>query len=137
APIDKHTIHSEQFPFKGHTEFLNEYFGVQQSLMFMVSDTLRVGLVTEHIPVKDIAAAVTKERVDTKLKLMEQSLKKDFGIVKPKIAVLGLNPHAGDNGLIGQEEEAILKPVIAEWRNKGKTVFGPLPADGFFAAGSH
>ncbi|HYG18944.1 MAG TPA: 4-hydroxythreonine-4-phosphate dehydrogenase PdxA [Ohtaekwangia sp.] len=137
APIDKHTIHSEEFPFKGHTEFLNGYFGVPQSLMFMVSDTLRVGLVTEHIPVRDIAAAVTKERVEAKLKLMEQSLKKDFGITKPKIAVLGLNPHAGDNGLIGSEEESILKPVIADWRNKGKTVFGPLPADGFFAAGSH
>ncbi|MEO5980318.1 MAG: 4-hydroxythreonine-4-phosphate dehydrogenase PdxA [Chryseolinea sp.] len=137
APIDKHTIHSEEFPFKGHTEFLTQFFGVTDSLMFMISDTLRVGLVTEHLPVKDIAAAVTKERIESKLKLMEQSLRKDFGIAKPRIAVLGLNPHAGDNGLIGQEDEAIVKPVIADQRNKGKLVYGPFPSDGFFASGNY
>jgi 4-hydroxythreonine-4-phosphate dehydrogenase len=137
APIDKHTIHSDEFPFKGHTEFLTEFFGATDSLMFMVSDTLKVALVTEHIAVKDIAASVTKERIESKLKLMEHSLKKDFGINKPRIAVLALNPHAGDNGLMGAEEEQIIKPVIADLKNKGKLVFGPLPADGFFATGSH
>lgn len=137
APIDKHTIHSDEFPFKGHTEFLTQFFGVTDSLMFMISDSLRVGLVTEHLAVRDIAAAVTKERIESKLKLMEQSLRKDFGIVKPRIAVLGLNPHAGDNGLIGQEDEAIVKPVIADQRNKGKLVYGPFPSDGFFASGNY
>jgi 4-hydroxythreonine-4-phosphate dehydrogenase len=137
APIDKHSIHSEEFPFKGHTEFLTSYFGASESLMFMVSDTLRVALVTEHIAVKDIAASVTKEKIEAKLKLMEQSLRKDFGISKPKIAVLGLNPHAGDQGLIGTEDDQIIKPVVAELKNKGKLIYGPLPADGFFATGSH
>lgn len=137
APIDKHTIHSDEFPFKGHTEFLTDFFGTGDALMFMVSDTVKVALVTEHIAVKDIASAVTKERIESKLKLMEQSLKKDFGVNKPRIAVLALNPHAGDNGLMGQEEEQIIKPVIADLKNKGKLVFGPHPADGFFASGSH
>lgn len=137
APIDKSTIHSEEFPFKGHTEFLTQFFGATDSLMFMVSDKLRVGLVTEHIPIKDIASAITKEKIESKLKIMEQSLRKDFGISKPKIAVLGLNPHSGDNGLLGQEEELIIKPVIADQKNKGKLVFGPFPADGFFAAGTY
>jgi len=137
APIDKHSIHSEEFPFKGHTGFLTDYFGGNESLMLLVNDTLRVGLVTEHLAVRDIAAHITKERVETKLKLLEQSLKKDFGINKPKIALLGLNPHAGDGGLIGMEEEEILKPLINEYKNKGKLVSGPFPADGFFAAGKH
>ncbi len=137
APIDKSTIHSVEFPFKGHTEFLTQFFGAADSLMFMVSDKLRVGLVTEHVPVKDVAAAITKERIESKLKIMEHSLRKDFGISKPKIAVLGLNPHSGDNGLLGQEEEQIIKPVIADQKNKGKLVFGPFAADGFFATGTY
>lgn len=137
APIDKHSIHSDDFPFKGHTEFLTKFFGASDSLMFMVSDTVRVGLVTDHIPVSEVAASITKERVMNKLNLMEQSLKKDFGFVKPKIAVLGLNPHAGDGGLIGQEEDLVLKPVINELKNKGKLVYGPFPADGFFASGTY
>jgi 4-hydroxythreonine-4-phosphate dehydrogenase len=137
GPIDKQTIHSDEFPFKGHTEFLTEFFGVQDSLMFMVSDQLRVALVTEHIPVKDIAAGITKERIESKLKLMENSLRKDFGIPKPRIAILGLNPHAGDNGLLGSEDDQIIKPLVADMKNKGKLVYGPLPADGFFATGSY
>ncbi|SKC52573.1 4-hydroxythreonine-4-phosphate dehydrogenase PdxA [Ohtaekwangia koreensis] len=137
APIDKLSIHSEEFPFKGHTEFLTTYFGATESLMFMVSNTLRVGLVTEHIPVKDVAAAISKEKIEAKLRLMEHSLRKDFGIAKPKIAVLGLNPHAGDGGLIGQEDELIIKPVVNDQRNKGKLVYGPFPADGFFASGQY
>ncbi|MBL0742866.1 4-hydroxythreonine-4-phosphate dehydrogenase PdxA [Chryseolinea lacunae] len=137
APIDKHSIHSEEFPFKGHTEYLTKFFGSNESLMFMVSDALKVGLVTEHIPVKDIATAVTKEKIEAKLKIMDQSLRKDFGINKPKIAVLGLNPHAGDGGLIGQEDDAVIKPVLVELKNKGWLVYGPFAADGFFATGTH
>jgi 4-hydroxythreonine-4-phosphate dehydrogenase len=137
APIDKQTIHSEEFPFKGHTEFLTQFFGGSESLMFMVSEKLRVGLVTEHIPVKDIAMAVTKEKIEAKLKVMDHSLRKDFGIAKPKIAVLGLNPHAGDNGLLGVEEDQIIRPVLADQKNKGRLVYGPFAADGFFAAGSY
>jgi len=137
APIDKHTIHSEQFPFKGHTEFLTEFFEARESLMFMVSEKLRVGLVTEHIPVKDVASAITKEKIEAKLKVMDASLRQDFGITKPKIAVLGLNPHAGDNGLLGDEEEQIIRPIVMDQKNKGKLVYGPFPADGFFAAGGH
>lgn len=137
APIDKHTIHSEEFPFKGHTEFLAKEFGGGESLMFMVSDSLRVGLVTDHEPLRDVASLISKERVESKLRLMENSLRNDFGINKPKIAVLGLNPHAGDGGLIGNEDEQILRAVIADQRNKGKLVFGPLPADGFFGTAQY
>jgi len=137
APIDKHSIHSAEFPFKGHTEYLTQFFGATQSLMFMVSDTLRVGLVTEHIPVKDIASAVTREKMEAKINLMEQSLKKDFGIIKPKIAVLGLNPHAGDGGLIGSEDDQLIKPLITDLKTKGKLIHGPFPADGFFASGNY
>lgn len=136
APIDKHSIHSDEFPFKGHTEYLAQFFG-GESLMFMVSDTLRVGLVTEHIPVREIATAVTKEKIEAKLKVMDHSLRNDFGINKPRIAVLGLNPHAGDGGLIGQEDEQLIKPVVNDQKNKGKLVYGPFASDGFFATGSH
>lgn len=134
APIDKHSIHSEEFPFKGHTEFLAKEFGGGESLMFMVSELLRVGLVTDHEPLKDVASLVSRERIEGKLKLMEASLKKDFGINKPRIVVLGLNPHAGDGGLIGTEDDTVIRAVVAEQRNKGKLIFGPLPADGFFGS---
>lgn len=137
APIDKQSIHSEEFPFKGHTEYLAREFGAGESLMFMVNETLRIGLVTDHEALKDVPALLTKERVETKLRLMENSLRKDFGISKPKIAILGLNPHAGDGGLIGNEDEDILKPVVNDQRNKGKLVFGPLPADGFFGTAQY
>ena len=137
APVDKQTIHSVEFPFKGHTEYLTEFFGVQGSLMFMVADNIRVGLVTEHVAVKDIAPLITKDRIEFKLKLMEQSLRADFGITKPRIAVLGLNPHAGDGGLLGMEEEDVIKGVIADHRNRSKLVFGPFPADGFFGTGQY
>jgi 4-hydroxythreonine-4-phosphate dehydrogenase len=105
--------------------------------MFMVSDTLRVGLVTEHIPIKDIAQSLSKEKIESKLKLMDQSLRQDFGIQKPRIAVLGLNPHAGDGGLIGKEDDELIKPIVNEVKSKGKLVFGPFPADGFFASGNY
>jgi 4-hydroxythreonine-4-phosphate dehydrogenase len=137
APIDKNSIHSDEFPFTGHTGFLTQFFGAQESLMFMISEDLRVGLVTDHIPVKDVAASITKEKVDAKLRIMEQSLRNDFGISKPKIAMLGLNPHAGDGGLIGTEDDQILKPLINDYRNRGKLVYGPFPADGFFASSNY
>lgn len=131
APIDKHTAHTDEFPFKGHTEFLTQFFGASGSLMFMVSDDLRVGLATEHLPLRDVTSAISRERVEAKISLMERSLRQDFGITKPRIAVLGVNPHAGDGGLIGNEEDQVIKPAIAEFKNKGKLVFGPFPADGF------
>ena len=137
GPIDKNTIHSEEFPYRGHTEYLTEAFEAGQSLMLMVGNQLKVGLVTEHVPVKEIASFITKERVELKIRLLEMSLKKDFLISKPKIAVLGLNPHAGDEGLLGTEENEIIRPVIAELKNKGKVIFGPFPADGFFASGQY
>lgn len=137
GPIDKNTIHGEAFPFQGHTEYLTQEFGAGQSLMLMVGEGLRVGLVTEHIPVKDIPSFITKERVELKIRLMELSLKQDFMISKPKIAVLGLNPHAGDEGLLGKEEQDVIKPVINDLKTKGKLIFGPFAADGFFASGQH
>jgi 4-hydroxythreonine-4-phosphate dehydrogenase len=137
APIDKNTIHSEEFPFRGHTEYLTQTFEAMESLMLMVGETLKVGLVTEHVPLKDVSRYITQERVELKIRLMELSLKSDFRISKPRIAVLGLNPHAGDEGLIGDEENNIIKPVIADLKNKGKLVFGPYPADGFFGSGQY
>jgi 4-hydroxythreonine-4-phosphate dehydrogenase len=137
APIDKNTIHSEEFPFRGHTEYLTQEFNATESLMFLVGDDLRVGLVTEHLPIKDVASQIIKERVELKIRLMEYSLKKDFCLSKPRIAVLGLNPHAGDEGLIGKEEIEVIKPVISELKAHGKLIFGPFPADGFFASGQH
>lgn len=137
APIDKHTINSSEFPFKGHTEFLAEFFGAKEHLMLLINDTLRVGLVTGHVPIREVAPLITRERVESKLKAFEQTLRKDFGISKPKIAVLGLNPHAGDGGVIGDEDEKILKPLINDLKNQGKTVYGPHPSDGFFAAGNY
>ena len=136
APIDKHTIHSTEFPFKGHTEFLADFFGAKEHLMLLVNDSLRVGLVTGHVPIREVAPLITRERVESKLKALEQSLRNDFGITKPKIAVLGLNPHAGDGGVIGEEDEKILRPLINDLKNQGKTIFGPFPPDGFFAAGN-
>jgi len=137
GPIDKNTIHGDEFPFHGHTEYLTQEFNAGESLMLLVGENLRVGLVTEHIPVKDVSTFITKERVELKIRLLELSLKKDFGINKPKIAVLGLNPHAGDDGLLGKEENEVIKPVIHDLKSKGKLIFGPYPADGFFAAGQH
>lgn len=137
APIDKNTIHGEDFPFQGHTEYLTQEFNAGESLMLMVGNDLRVGLVTEHVPIKDVSTFITKERVELKIRLLELTLKKDFLINKPKIAVLGLNPHAGDEGLLGSEENDVIKPVINDLKTKGKLIFGPFPADGFFATGQH
>ena len=134
APINKKVMHSEQFPYAGHTEYLMNYFGAKDNLMFMVAEDLRVGLVTNHSAIKDVASKISKEKIIHKLQLMNASLMQDFGIDKPRIAVLGLNPHAGDGGVIGNEEVNIILPAVQEAKNMGITVFGPYPADGFFAS---
>lgn len=137
APINKDNIQSETFKFPGHTEYLQERSGSTDSLMFMIADDLRIGVVTGHIPVKKIANDITVEKIVRKLTLMNESLKRDFWIEKPKIAVLGLNPHAGDNGLLGTEEIDIITPAIESAFEKGMICFGPYPADGFFGNGTY
>lgn len=133
APINKYTIQNEAFQFPGHTEYLQSKANSLDSLMFLVGQGIRIGVLTGHIPVKNIASSITKEQILSKLSLMSASLKIDFWIQKPKIAVLGLNPHAGDNGLIGDEEQAIITPAIEQANSRGIFAFGPYAADGFFA----
>jgi len=137
APINKDNIQSEEFSFPGHTEYLQHRDSKDESLMFLVSDTLRVGVVTGHIPVSKISESITADKIIHKLKLMNASLQDDFWIRKPKIAVLGLNPHASDNGLIGSEEKDTIIPAIEEARNNDVLAFGPYAADGFFANGTY
>lgn len=136
APINKENIQSDQFSFPGHTEYLENRFQ-SSSLMFLVSDDLRVAVVTGHIPVTRVAQEVTTDKVLAKLRLVHHSLTADFSIRKPRIAVLGLNPHAGDNGVIGDEEQQIILPAIKRAKDEGMVVFGPYPADGFFGNGSY
>lgn len=137
GPINKDNIQSAEFKFPGHTEYLAEAFSAQDALMFMVSGDLRVGVLSGHIPVNQIAAQVTPEKLTAKIEQMLQSLKGDFGIKKPRLAVLGLNPHAGENGLLGTEEIDTIIPVLKTFKEKGNLIFGPFPADGFFAAGTY
>ena len=132
APINKHNIQSEVFKFAGHTEYVQAMSGAKDSLMFLMSDELKVGVVTGHIPVKAIATNITHDAIVSKLRLMHQSLKTDFWVEKPKIAVLGLNPHAGDNGLLGSEEQEFIIPAIETAKAEGIFAYGPYPADGFF-----
>lgn len=132
APINKNNIQSDDFKFPGHTEYLTENFGANDSLMLLVSDNLRIGTVTGHIPLHEVSNQLTRDKVASKLKILLKSLKEDFGILKPRVAVLGLNPHAGENGLLGTEETQIIAPVVNELKDKGHLVFGPYPADGFF-----
>jgi 4-hydroxythreonine-4-phosphate dehydrogenase len=136
APIHKKNVQSPEFNFTGHTPFLQEIAKANDALMVLYADNLRVALVTEHIPVKSIAQNITREKILSKLNLLHQSLRKDFGIDKPKIAVLGLNPHAGDEGLVGNEEEQIIKPAIKEAKQT-MLAFGPYSADAFFARRSY
>ena len=131
APINKYNIQSDEFKFPGHTDYLNQELE-GNALMFMVQDNLRVGLLTDHIPVNDVASHLTEDLIKQKIETIKQSLIQDFSINKPKIAVLGLNPHAGDGGVIGKEDDTIIKPVIKKLFEKGTMVFGPYPADGFF-----
>ncbi|WP_420320835.1 4-hydroxythreonine-4-phosphate dehydrogenase PdxA [Flagellimonas sp.] len=136
APINKNNIQADDFKFPGHTDFLaQELKG--ESLMFMVTDSLRVGLLTDHIAVKDVAGAITPKLIRDKVETMEKSLKMDFGIRRPKIALLGINPHSGDNGTIGEEDDKILKPAIQELFNKGTLAYGPYSADSFFGSNAH
>lgn len=136
APIDKHNIQSKDFQFKGHTDYLKARAGVQEVLMFMISESIKIGVVTDHVPLRKVAELITVETILRKIRLMNQSLILDFGIRRPRIAVLGLNPHAGDNSLIGNEEAEIITPAILQTQKEGIFSFGPFPADGFFGAGS-
>ena len=137
APIHKKNTQSAEFNFTGHTPYLKNLFGVTDVAMFMVADNMKVAVLTEHVAVKDIAGHITRASILSKLQIIQNSLKKDFGIDKPKIAVLGLNPHAGDEGLIGKEEDEIIKPAIKDAKQKDIFCFGPYSADAFFARGSH
>ncbi|MFK7750899.1 MAG: 4-hydroxythreonine-4-phosphate dehydrogenase PdxA [Kordia sp.] len=136
APINKHNVQSEDFKFPGHTDYLGETLE-GDSLMLMVNDTLRVGLLTDHVAVKDVSAAITPELIEKKVDIIYNTLKQDFGVSKPKIAVLGINPHVGDNGVIGVEDDEVLKPTLEKIKNKGKLVFGPYAADSFFASSNY
>lgn len=137
APIHKSNTHINDFNYTGHTPFLKDKFGVKDVLMLLYSHELRVGLVTEHIPISEVASAINKELVISKMNLLRETLIKDFGIDKPKIAVLGLNPHAGDEGQIGSEEKEFIKPVIERLQQQGQLVYGPYSADAFFARSSY
>jgi 4-hydroxythreonine-4-phosphate dehydrogenase len=136
APIDKNNVQSETFKFKGHTEYLKSMAGVEEALMFMISESMRIGVATDHVPLSKVSSLITVETLIRKIRLMNQSLIRDFGIRKPRIAVLGLNPHAGDNSLLGTEEAEIILPSIQKAQKDGILAFGPFPADGFFGAGS-
>lgn len=137
APISKHNIQSSEFNFPGHTEFFTEEFEANDSLMFLCSERLKIGVATGHIPLMKVGEALTPDLLRSKIQLMLNSLKKDFGTQKPKMAVLGLNPHAGEDGLLGTEEKEKIAPIISEFKEKGHLVFGPYPADGFFGNNSH
>lgn len=139
APINKHNIQSDMFTFPGHTEYLQASLGDENSpaLMILCSENLRVALVTTHLPMSQIAGSLTRELVGDKIKLFSQSLHRDFGIHHPRVAVLALNPHAGDSGLLGSEEEEIIIPAIKDAMEKGVMAFGPYAADGFFGSGAY
>lgn len=135
GPINKSNIQSDEFNFPGHTEYFTQISGAPNHLMFMVSETMRVGVVTGHVPLSKVPDLITRESLETSLKIMRDSLKTDFGIAKPRIAVLGLNPHAGEAGLLGHEDKDVILPVVTDFRNRGDLVFGPFSADGFFGSG--
>ncbi|WP_369999270.1 4-hydroxythreonine-4-phosphate dehydrogenase PdxA [Winogradskyella sp.] len=136
APINKHNIQSEKFNFPGHTDYLAKALN-GKSLMFMVSDELRVGLLTDHVPLKEASNHITKNLIEEKIGTVTKSLKQDFGIRKPKIAVLAINPHAGDNGVIGNEDDTVLKPTIEKIKSEGHLVYGPYSADSFFGSNTY
>lgn len=136
GPIHKHNIQSPEFNFPGHTEYLGSKLG-GEPLMLLCSDDLKVAVVTGHVPVKDIAQKITTDKVYNKINQLYKSMVKDFGIRKPKIAVLGLNPHAGDNGVIGNEDKDSILPAVQKASNENKLVFGPYSADGFFGNGTY
>ncbi|MDR2448923.1 MAG: 4-hydroxythreonine-4-phosphate dehydrogenase PdxA [Prevotellaceae bacterium] len=137
APFNKHTMQSDKFNFPGHTEYLSSAFGVQNHLMLLISDTMRIGVATGHVPLSEVPKYLSKAHILDKLELLNRTLICDFMIRRPRIAVLGLNPHAGDCGLLGKEEEDVIIPVITEANKKNILAFGPYPADGFFGAISY
>ena len=136
APINKHNIQSEEFKFPGHTDYLNQELQ-GDSLMLMVSDGLRVGLLTDHVPVKNVSEKITEKLIITKIDTVYRSLQQDFKIRRPKIAVLGINPHTGDNGVIGKEDDELMKPTLQKIRDTGKLVYGPYAADSFFGSDNY
>lgn len=136
APINKENIQGENFNFTGHTEYLENVFGAE-TLMMMVSDVMRVALVCNHTPLREVPSKITEERILHKLSILSKTLESDFSVRKPRIAVLALNPHSGDNGLIGREEIEVIKPAIAKANEQGLWAFGPFSADGFFGTGSY
>lgn len=136
APISKEAMAKTGFKFPGHTEYLADLAGQEEALMLMVSSTLRVGLVTSHIALKDVPQNISIEKISDKLRQFNNSLIKDFGIQKPKIAVFGLNPHAGEQGKMGEEEQQVIIPAIKNAKDEGILAFGPFPADGFFGSGA-
>jgi len=134
APINKDNIQSEHFSFPGHTEYLAERFKTENYVMLMVSETMKMGVVTTHMPLSEVPKNITKEAVLSKIRIIAKSLQQDFSITKPRIAVFGLNPHAGDNGLLGNEENDIILPAIMQAKKEGIIALGPYPADGFFGS---
>jgi 4-hydroxythreonine-4-phosphate dehydrogenase len=137
APINKQAMKMADFPFPGHTEFIADKYKTSNSLMMMVSDTLKIALVTNHEPIANVAAMITKEAVTKKLNILHTTLVQDFGIEKPVIAVLGLNPHAGDDGAIGTEDDTEVRPAIIEAKKGGMAIMGPYSADGFFGSSQY
>lgn len=136
APINKSSIQAEDFKFPGHTDYLNQELE-GNSLMFMVTEELKVGLLTDHVPVSDVSVTITADLIRKKFETIHQSLIQDFGVEKPKIAFLGINPHVGDNGVIGKEDDTILIPTLEDLRSKGKITYGPYAADSFFGSGNY
>ncbi len=137
APIHKKAMKMAGFPFPGHTEYITSQLSIKESLMMLVNDNLKVALVTNHLPISKVAENITREKVLEKIKILNETLRVDFFIEKPVIAVLGLNPHAGDEGAIGSEEENLIRPAIEQAKEQNILVMGPFPADGFFGAGQH
>lgn len=137
APLHKYTMQSSEFNFTGHTPYLQQAFKADDVLMLMIAENMRVGLLTEHVAIGEVAKQITKEKIIQKINLLKNSLQKDFGIEKPKIAILGLNPHAGDEGLVGKEEKEIIRPAVLESKKNDVIVMGPYSADAFFARGHH
>ncbi len=137
CPINKSNMPADLFPFPGHTEYFAAFAGVAESLMLMLHEKVKIALATVHLPVEKVAGKLNRNLILARLTQLEKALLQDFGLTHPKIAVLGLNPHAGENGKLGTEEELVIGPAIRECRDKGKLVFGPFPADGFFASGQY
>lgn len=131
APIDKKNIQNKNFDFKGHTDYLSHKMQTK-SLMFLISENLKMGLVTAHVPLSEVSKNITADLIQEKIEIMENALQKDFAINRPKIAVLSLNPHGGDGGIIGNEDDKIIKPLLEKMQNQGKIIYGPYAADGFF-----